>query len=94
MALSTRWIFVDDTDSSITYRGPWSQSSEDVENGDVSGPIYGGSQRYTNGTASLTYTFSGEDLLSPHLGPLLSTDRAQYRGVRDECRGWGGRREP
>ncbi|KAJ2923223.1 hypothetical protein H1R20_g13870, partial [Candolleomyces eurysporus] len=61
MSWSTRWIFVDDTDSSIRYSGAWLQSSESITGADISGPIYGGTQRRINTSDSegLTYTFSG-----------------------------------
>jgi hypothetical protein len=56
----TRWVAVDDGDSSITYNGDWYVSDEQFDGAlNVYGPVYLGSQHATKTAGGLTFTFQG-----------------------------------
>ncbi|TEB39576.1 hypothetical protein FA13DRAFT_1723794 [Coprinellus micaceus] len=59
---NARLVFVDDSYPGIRYRGPWFESTDSLADSGSSGPIYQGSQRGVNDTASFTFSFSGTDL--------------------------------
>lgn len=61
--MSGRWVVVDDTDPGITYTGPWYEKGQESFSGSTGyGTPWGGSQHGTNGTASLSYTFTGQSI--------------------------------
>ncbi|KAF9479285.1 hypothetical protein BDN70DRAFT_878961 [Pholiota conissans] len=60
---TSRWVVVDDTDSAITYSGPWIADKGTLDTNGNFGAPYLSTSHGTNSTASFTYKFSGTRVL-------------------------------
>ena len=62
--MASRWVVADDTDTDITYTGPWFQDQGSQDTKGNFGPTYNSTLHGANAnTASLSFAFNGEYLL-------------------------------
>ncbi|KAJ3527680.1 hypothetical protein NMY22_g9690 [Coprinellus aureogranulatus] len=78
----TRWLVYDDSDPLIDYQGSWFIVQDTFAGSEYGsyGPTYGGSQHGTNGTASLSFPFTGKHAIFAF--PAANSERHEGSSIR------------